>query len=111
MQVLKPRFHHAMAACLLIVAIAGNLVILQCVAWMGMLVSYSQQDGLTVGIQKTFDGKHPCKICKLVNKSERNEQNSKLVKSAVKIDWILVKKTAFAWTPSCAESAPATDEA
>jgi hypothetical protein len=40
---------------------------------MSMLVSFSQQGGLEEAISKTFDGKHPCKLCKLVSEGKKAE--------------------------------------
>jgi hypothetical protein len=107
---LKPRFHNVIAACLLIVAIGGNLAILQCFGWMGMLVSYAQQDGFALAIEKTFDGKHPCKICKVVKKSGETEQSKELPKSAGKIDCILTEKTISNWTTTWIEIETQADE-
>jgi len=70
---------------------------------MGMLVSYSQQDGLSAAIEKTFDGKHPCKICKVVKKGSADEHEKQVVKSATKIDWILSDKSVVAWTATWVE--------
>lgn len=42
----------------------GNYGVLQAMAWTRMLVDYSMQDGLVEGAVKTFDGQHPCEMCK-----------------------------------------------
>ncbi len=47
---------------------------MQLVAWGGMLVNYSQQDGLVTGVKKTFDGEHPCCLCKKIEQARQQEQ-------------------------------------
>lgn len=36
---------------------------MQVYAWTGMLVRYSQDDGIIKGAQETFSGKNPCALC------------------------------------------------
>ena len=40
--------------------------LLQSVAWIRMLVAYSQQADFREALAKTFGGDHPCQICKFV---------------------------------------------
>lgn len=47
---------------------------LQSVAWVSMVVSYSQESPLKEAVAKTFDGKHPCPLCKEIAKGKRSEQ-------------------------------------
>jgi hypothetical protein len=47
----------------LILLMQGPAMVLQQVAWAGMLVSYTQEKGLARGVADTFDGNHPCGLC------------------------------------------------
>jgi hypothetical protein len=47
--------------------------VLQSVAWAGMIVEFSRADGLAVAISKTFDGRHGCQICRIVEKGRETE--------------------------------------
>src|SRR6058998_3621670 len=49
---------------------------LQAVAWAGMIVSYSQEAPLGEAVVKTFDGQHPCNLCKQIAKGKRSENKS-----------------------------------
>ena len=40
--------------------------LLQGAAWIGMLVRYSAQNDLKTAAEMTFDGEHPCSLCKVV---------------------------------------------
>lgn len=54
--------------------LAGPLGVLQLVAWSQMIKDYSQEKGLVAGVMKTFDGKHPCQLCKKISASQQEEQ-------------------------------------
>ena len=41
-----------------------------------MVISYSQNATLTEALEKTFDGKHPCPLCKKIAESKRSEKKS-----------------------------------
>ena len=60
----------------LVLSLGGHWAILQMVAWAQMAASFSQTDSLPVAISKTFDGKNPCKLCKLVSEGKKAEKES-----------------------------------
>jgi hypothetical protein len=49
---------------------------LQVVAWTGMVISYSQEGSVTEAVVKTFDGDHPCGLCKQIAKGKRTERKA-----------------------------------
>src|SRR5271165_6380329 len=54
--------------------VGGHWAVLQATAWVGMLVKYSESEGVEVGISKTFDGKHPCDLCLSIAKNKQTEK-------------------------------------
>jgi hypothetical protein len=72
---------------LLVIAIGGHWAILQSAAWVGMLVNYSNTATLSEAWTKTFDGKHPCKMCKLVREGKKSERKQNLLKIEAKFDF------------------------
>lgn len=48
--------------------------VLQTAAWTGMLVSYSRVASFQEAWQMTFDGRHPCQVCKFVEAGRAAEQ-------------------------------------
>ena len=48
---------------------------LQSVAWVGMVVTYAQHESLPTALSKTFDGKHPCELCRAVAKGQQSEKH------------------------------------
>jgi hypothetical protein len=61
----------AIALCLLM---QGPAMLVQEVAWVKMLVSYTQERGLKRGVIETFDGEHPCSLCKKAAELRQQEQ-------------------------------------
>jgi len=55
----------------------GPYSIMQCYAWAGMLVSYSQEDGLLKAAKDTFSGEKPCKLCCKIADAKKSEPESK----------------------------------
>jgi hypothetical protein len=55
---------------LLAVALSMGLhyAVVQMIAWVNMTVEYSRTVPLSEALVMTFDGKHPCELCKLVEK-------------------------------------------
>jgi hypothetical protein len=49
---------------------------LQSVAWMGMVVNYSKTGTVGEALVKTFDGKHPCALCKAISTTKKSEKKS-----------------------------------
>jgi hypothetical protein len=62
--------------CLLAVLMAsgGHWAVLQSIAWAQMLVKYSRDASLSEAVTKTFDGKHPCKMCLKIQECRKQEK-------------------------------------
>ena len=65
----------------LVVMLMGSIglhwALLQTVAWAGMIVTYTHESSsLTTALERTFDGKHPCKICVVVEEGKKAEKHS-----------------------------------
>ena len=62
----------------LMVSIGLHTVVIQSAAWAGMLVSYSLEKGsVAQGVSETFDGSHPCPLCKLAKTTEGTPADEK----------------------------------
>ena len=65
---------------LLVMALASSIglhwAFFQTLAWAQMVITYSQNASLAEALKKTFDGKHPCKLCKNIQESERSEKKA-----------------------------------
>lgn len=92
---------------ILAVALSVGLhwVLLQSVAWTGMFVSFAQQTTVREAFTKTFDGKNPCRICKLVREGQQSEKAKESILPLVKIE-SLPCAAGFVLTPPAPLSPP-----
>lgn len=67
----------------LTLSLGAHWFVLQSVAWATMIVRYSQDDSLPAAVSKTFDGEHPCKLCKFVREGKQAEKPIDVVKIEV----------------------------
>jgi hypothetical protein len=68
----------------LLVSMGGHLALLQTIACGNMLVDFSSKASFSEAMDKTFDGEHPCPLCKVVRKSKSEEEKKPLLKSEMK---------------------------
>ncbi len=79
----------------LVLATGGHWALLQSVAWVSMAIHFTHTDGLSVALQKTFDGKHPCKMCKLVEQGRKGSPEQEMQKLEIKMDFFCVERSSF----------------
>jgi hypothetical protein len=84
--------------------------LLQSVAWVKMIVVYSQDSSFKEAVVKTFDGKHPCSLCKAVEQGKKSEKKSdkftpekKLEFAHAGVSFVFTAPTSF-WTLTQLES-------
>ena len=69
-------------------SLGAHWAFLQSVAWVSMIVSYSRDASFVEAVGKTFDGNHPCCLCKAIKqgRSEEKKQEQQQVKPGSKLD-------------------------
>jgi len=73
-------------------------VVLQSVAWTSMLASNLQTDSFSEAVRETFDGKHPCCLCKAVADGKKSEKKSEITVSITRLEFVS-PETAIAFVP------------
>lgn len=68
----------------LFVSLGGHMALLQSLAWGRMIVEYSQAGSVKDAVVKTFDGKHPCELCKTLDGVRKEKKSS---------EYLVIKKT------------------
>jgi len=71
----------------ILTATGAHWVALQSVAWTAMLAENLQTTSLQKAIQCTFDGKHPCCLCKEIAKDKQSEKKSDVQVDLKKLDF------------------------
>lgn len=81
-----------MTVAMLVLSLGLHWALLQTVAWTGMLITYARDGSLQEAVAKTFDGRHPCALCKVVKegREEEQKQEQKQVKPGFKLELGLV---------------------
>jgi len=55
-------------------AFGGHWIVLQSVAWTTMIIDNAKSEHLGEALTDTFDGKHPCPLCKSIEKGRESEK-------------------------------------
>lgn len=93
------RFSRITTVLMLASSIGLHWVVLQSVAWMGMLVTYSAESNFSDAVVKTFDGEHPCRLCVSVDQGKKSEKQQQVLKGFQKIDFALFEKETLMCSP------------
>jgi hypothetical protein len=80
------------AVLVLVLSLGLHWALLQTVAWTGMLLTYSRGTSLSEAVTRTFDGRHPCALCKFVQKgrAEEKKQEQQQLKPGSKLEYGLI---------------------
>jgi hypothetical protein len=62
----------------LVATISAHWALLQTVAWTTMLANNLQSRSLHDAVTMTFDGEHPCPLCKAIAAGKKSEQKDQL---------------------------------
>lgn len=61
-------------ALLLALAVGVPWPLLQSLAWLKMIASYSRTATFSQAVSMTLDGKHPCRLCRLIQQGQAQER-------------------------------------
>ncbi|WP_395717637.1 hypothetical protein [Prosthecobacter sp.] len=80
---------------LVCLSLGMHWVLLQGVAWTGMIISFASQGTVLEAVEKTFDGQHGCALCAKVKEGRESSQKEpgQSSQSLKKIDAVLVEIT------------------
>jgi hypothetical protein len=91
----------------LLAATDAQWIVLQSVAWAGMIVSYSEKAPLKMALAETFDGKHPCPLCKAIAAAKKSGQKNEYTLQFKKLEFppapenvVLVRPSHFQLLPA-----------
>jgi hypothetical protein len=72
--------------------------VLQSIAWVGMMVDYSREGSLGEALVKTFDGRHPCALCKAIAKGQKSDKPAEFPPTVKKFEF-LYSPAVFVFNP------------
>jgi hypothetical protein len=73
---------------------------LQSIAWTRMLADNLGSSSFTQAVQKTFDGKHPCCLCKAIAAGKKSEQKKEFTAQIQKLEFPPVREDLALTAPS-----------
>ena len=101
-QRLFPRLLVAMV----VLALGTAPVLLQTGAWGIMLVEYSLDNSFTQAVEMTFDGKHPCALCRKIQEHQEGKQTQQSITPTRDVMVLFHEKTVLRLGPEETISLP-----
>jgi hypothetical protein len=71
----------------LVSTLSAHWALLQTVAWTTMLANNLQSGSLQDAMAKTFDGNHPCCLCKAIANAKNSQQKNHMTLEKQKLDF------------------------
>jgi hypothetical protein len=71
----------------LVASLGAHWVALQTVAWTTMLAENFHSDTFQHAVEKTFDGRHPCCLCKAIAAAKQSEKKSEIAAMSLKLEF------------------------
>lgn len=75
---------------LLVLTLGLQWVLLQTIAWTGMIISYSQENSFSEALSMTFDGAHPCCLCKAIKQGRAAEKQQEKLAPTNKLTPVII---------------------
>lgn len=82
--------------------------VLQSVAWTRMLAENLRTSSFTEAVVRTFDGQHPCPLCKVIAKAKKSEKRVEYPQTLTKFEFPLTAQCSLFLPPALFESVPTT---
>lgn len=79
---------HLLLILALLGATGGHWAVLQTIAWADMLAQNLQTESVGAAISKTFDGEHPCQMCKQISAGKKAEKKTGLALQIKKLEFV-----------------------
>ena len=82
----------------LLSASGTHWLVLQSVAWTTMLADNLRTASLPEAVQRTFDGKHPCSLCKKIDDGKKTQKKSEFPTWARQLEFVS-ERPVFIFSP------------
>ena len=84
----------------LVAMLGAHWALLQTVAWTTMLADNLHANSLQAAVTMTFDGQHPCPLCKAIVAGKKSEKKSEAVAPSLKLEFPPVDENFVLIAPS-----------
>jgi hypothetical protein len=103
------RFSKFLVVVALITTTGLHWAVLQSVAWTTMLANNLRTQSLAEAVTRTFDGKHPCCLCKTIAAAKKSGKKTEFALQIPKIEFPPSPENAFLAAPSRFQLSPLTN--
>jgi hypothetical protein len=93
----------------LVATVGAHWALLQSVAWTTMLAGNLRNASVSQAITRTFDGQHPCPICKAIAAGKKSEKKREFTPSTQKFECPLAHVARLPLTPARFEVFPLSE--
>ena len=93
----------------LVATLSAHWALLQTVAWTTMLSNNLQSCSLRTAMAMTFDGQHPCPLCKAIDAAKKSEQKNQVSFEKQKLEFPPVEGKLVLIAPTPLEQSPRPD--
>jgi hypothetical protein len=90
----------------LAITLGAHWMLLQTVAWTTMLADNLHDHSFTEAVTCTFDGKHPCCLCKAIAAGKKSEQKREFALQKQELKFTPAKENNFLFAPTQFELLP-----
>jgi hypothetical protein len=80
--------------------LGAQWTLLQTVAWTSMLADNLRTHSLSESVARTFDGKHPCPICKAIAAAKKSQKKSEFTLQTIKLEFPPAKENPVLFAPA-----------
>ena len=81
------RFGKFLVIAALVVTTGAHWAALQTVAWTTMLAANISSESFSDAVSKTFDGEHPCPLCKAISAGKKSEKKTEFTAATLKLEF------------------------
>jgi len=92
------RLGHVLLIAALLAATGAHWTVLQSLAWTTMLADNLRTASLPEAVQRTFDGKHPCSLCKKIDDGKKTQKKSEFPIWAKRLEFVS-ERPLFVFSP------------
>jgi len=99
---------HALLIVAVLAATGSHWLVLQSVAWTGMLANNLQTRSFSEAVDRTFSGKHPCSLCKQISKAKSTEKKTEFSAQIIRLECVWDFQTVVLTAPTDFQLLPIT---
>src|SRR5271170_6956412 len=103
------RFARMALVVMLVTTVGAHWALLQSFAWTTMLAENLSCGSVSEAVVRTFDGKHPCPLCKAIAAGKKSEEKKDSAQQLQKFEFPLANANPVLAAPSPFEAPPAAN--